>query len=116
MVGVVSSSETKSRDIGTRRQSAESAAHVAKRRLTIALHEAKSTPVKFVMICRRLLLSSALLLILGCKGRAPVGSIGSDSPAPTITLDGSINKWLAKTPVWDNGPVPAGNPPDHVHI
>lgn len=57
-----------------------------------------------------------LLLILGCKGSPPAGSANSNGPATTIKLDGTVDKWLKKTPVWDNGPVPADISPRDIHI
>lgn len=36
--------------------------------------------------------------------------------AMTIQLDGTIGKWSDKKPAWDNGPAPADQPPDKIHI
>jgi len=67
---------------------------------------------------RFLQLGAALLGLLpleGCgKNNPTTGS--APSVATTIPIDGTIDKWLKKTPAWDDGPAPAAQPSDFIHI
>ena len=89
------------------------------------LRKAGNRPVRASPWFGAAFLSIAILVVAGCdKKNTSVSAQANGGGAPanptpaatTIQVDGSIDKWLTKTPAWDNGPAPADQSPQDIHI
>jgi hypothetical protein len=89
------------------------------------LQKTGSRPVAALLLFGASLLPIAVLVVAGCDKKSPsITSQANDGGAPsnstpiatTIQVDGTIDKWLKKTPAWDNGPAPADQSPGDIHV